>query len=125
LQPTIAIIVQPGDLFFLQTAIVQYNIHATLDVGSVTVYEESNLIVISFDVVLVNKTTQGVVWISTGMAYTVAGTEYIWISQCDITGNPADTAVRASVTLLSYTPFQLFRKNNFPLTGSASYDVGY
>jgi len=24
-----------------------------------------------------------------------------------------------------YTPFQLFKKSNFPLTGSASYDVGY
>ena len=27
--------------------------------------------------------------------------------------------------LISYTPFQLFRKSYFPLTGSASNDVGY
>jgi len=79
---------------------VQYNTRATLDVGSVTATATNFDIVISFDVVLVSKADAGDVWISTGMAYTVAGTEYIWISQCDITGNPADTTVRASGTLL-------------------------
>ena len=78
--------------------IVQYDTRATLDIGAVTASNSQYSVTITFDVVLVKKDEEGDVWISTGMAYTVAGTEYIWISQCDITGYPADTTVCAPGT---------------------------
>ena len=50
-----------------------------------------------------------------------------WYKSCanSIAWDPCGLKDARSVSSYPYTPFQLFRTSNFPLTGSATNDVDY